>query len=43
MPERIISADSHFEIPFNRVLDHLPTKYRQAAVAIRARPVPRGG
>ncbi len=37
MPERIISADSHFEIGFDRVLANLPEKHRDAAVALRAR------
>jgi predicted TIM-barrel fold metal-dependent hydrolase len=36
MPERIISADSHFEIPFDKVLEHLPEQHREAAVAMRA-------
>ena len=35
MAERIISADSHFEIPFDRVVEHLPEKYREAALATR--------
>jgi uncharacterized protein len=35
MAERIISADSHFEIPFERVLEHLPEKHREAAVGMR--------
>jgi predicted TIM-barrel fold metal-dependent hydrolase len=36
MAERIISADSHFEIPFDRVVEHLPEKHREAALATRA-------
>jgi predicted TIM-barrel fold metal-dependent hydrolase len=41
MPERIISADSHFDIPFKRVLAHIPQKYRETAVAMRAGQVAR--
>jgi predicted TIM-barrel fold metal-dependent hydrolase len=36
MAERIISADSHFEIPFDRVLEHLPKEHHEATLAMRA-------
>jgi predicted TIM-barrel fold metal-dependent hydrolase len=35
MAERIISADSHFEIPVERIIDHLPEKYREPYTAAR--------
>ena len=36
MAERIISADSHFEIPVERILEHLPAKYHETYTALRA-------
>jgi uncharacterized protein len=36
MAERIISADSHFEIPMERVAEYLPQKYKEAYNEVRA-------
>jgi predicted TIM-barrel fold metal-dependent hydrolase len=35
MVERIISADSHFEIPMERVLGYMPERHREAFTAMR--------
>jgi len=36
MAERIISADSHFEIPVERVAEYLPQKHKDAYAEVRA-------
>jgi predicted TIM-barrel fold metal-dependent hydrolase len=36
MAERIISADSHFEIPAERVLEYMPAKHKAAYEGLRA-------
>ena len=36
MPERIISADSHFEIPLDKIVGYLPDKYKQEYTDHRA-------